>query len=379
MLNPVLYARLQKVFKNVEVESEGVLPRLKVDSSGHWEFDRSQKACYGETFKVDCPICGDTKGHCRISAISLSELDIGGFKIDKAPLIIHCFRRNCFKGNPDNRKKVLELLDLGTPIEVDTVGEDSCFGSSADLNTDLHRFSEENLLKWQPDYHPVTEDAPAEVLDYIAERGIRECDIQEMHIGWGKCWNYKKSSFIGNNNWLLFPIIDQAGLRGFQSRQIFSNGQMKYFFDTRTPKRMCLYNRERASRFHIVAIAEGIIDALHIGRCGMAFFGSEPSKAQIKLLQQDGAKMVLYIPDQKKHYNKDGLCDLDPPAISRKYVTQWNKDNLFEWGAYSINLPAEDAGSCSMVDIWTSIIDQLHNKHVNDVILDVLGEQLKRM
>lgn len=384
MLNRELYNRLRTVFKNVHVQYENVQPKLRLlrwpklvnGQLREWEFDSRGS---GETYQVNCPVCGDKKGHCYISALSFTRPRIGDRILTPAPLLIHCFRRNCFSGNPEAREALTQVLKSSTPMELD-VGEEDCFSGAQELQQDIHRNTEANLLKWQPDYHPIEHDAPAEVLDYVARRGIQERDIKELKIGWGRCWNYKKQNFIGNSNWLQFPIIDQAGLRGFQSRQLHSDGNLKYFFDTRTPKKMCLYNRERASSFHIVAIAEGIIDALHIGRCGMAFFGFEPSKAQVRLLQQDGAKLVLYIPDQKKHYTADGVCDLDPPKIADTHIEQWRRQHLFEWGCYRIDVPRADAGECTTAEIWDAVVKQLAYKYkVDDCVLEVLFKQLERI
>ena len=388
MLNRQLYEKLKSVFGSVDVENENQKPKLKLlhkpkDFGGslrEWEFDNSYQGASGETFRVNCPICGDKKKHCYISALSFTEPVVNGRHLSQAPLLINCFRRDCFKGKPEVRQELANKITNGELLSLDIEEEVSVFGGTSSLFSDIHDDRDENLLIWQPDYHPITRDAPSEVLDYIAKRGIREEDIAALKIGYGKCWNYKKQSFIGNNNWILFPIIDQAGLRGFQSRQIFSDGQLKYFFDSRTPKKMCLYNRARASRFNIVAIAEGVVDALHIGKCGMAFFGKEPSKAQVKLLQQDGAKMVLYIPDQKKHFTEEGVCDLDPEKLADTHVAKWNKDHLFEWGAYRIRLSKDDAGECTMTEIWSCVLEQLALEYkVNDFILDEVYKQLESL
>lgn len=384
MLNKELYARLKDVFHDVNILYEDVPPKIRLlkwpRSFGgqvrDWEFDSD--AGSGETFQINCPICGDKKGHCFISSLSFTTPHVGDRALVPAPLLIHCFRRDCFSGNSEAKEAITEALKLNEPVDLDVCEDTTCFGNGSKLQQDLYRNTDENLLKWSPDYHPIESDAPSEVLDYVSKRGIRMEDIQELKIGWGKCWNFKKQSFIGNRNWMQFPIIDQAGLRGFQSRQIHSDGNMKYFFDTRTPKKMLLYNRERASKCNIVAIAEGIIDALHIGRCGMAFFGFEPSRAQLKLLQQDGAKCVLYMPDQKLHYT-DGKCDLNPPEIASRHVKQWNSSKLFEWGSYRIDVPGDDAGECTMQSIWEAALQQLVGKYkVDDLLIDCLLKQLER-
>lgn len=377
MLNPDLYQHLKKVFQNVDIVDENQLPKLRLKFD-KWSFVRDEKGAYGESYKVNCPICGDKKGHCYISSLSFTNPVIEGKKLSPAPLIIHCFRRDCFK-DPQAVAEVTNMLQMGEPVELTCLeAEESLFGESQP--EDLRRPDLETILKWQPDYHLLDKDAPAEVLDYVAKRNIREADIKELQIGWGKCWNFKKESFIGNANWLQFPIIDQAGLRGFQSRQLRDTSNMKYFFDARTPKKMCLYNRARASKYPVVAIAEGIFDALHIGRCGMAYFGVEPSKAQLKLLMQDGAKMVLYIPDQKKHYTDTGICDLDPPAIADKHLKVWNEERLFDWGAFRIDVPRGDAGECTMGEVWNAVLEQLSvNPKVNELALEALLRQLNEM
>lgn len=376
MLNQSLYGKVKQLFGKVEVLDENCKPKLKRQFD-RWSF-QDGSGSYGETYRVNCPICGDEKGHCYISALSFTNPVVEGQTFPVAPLIIHCFRRNCFKNNPEDIAILTERLHTGEPLSLECVEvEDSLF---EDPKQELLRGTDiDTLLKWQPDYHPVTKDAPSEVLDYVAKRNIRECDIKELRIGWGKCFNYKKGTFIGIDNWLQFPIIDQTGLRGFQSRQLKDTSKMKYFFDARTPKKMCLYNRERASKFFVGAIAEGVIDALHIGRCGMAFFGYEPSKAQQRLLVQDGYKMLLYVPDQKKHYT-NGVCDLDPPKIADGWLQKWNSEKLFEWGAYRVDVPKGDAGECTMSEVWEAALEQLSkNNKVPEAALEYLIRKLEEM
>lgn len=386
MLNKQLYDKLRAAFGEVEVIDAGVKPKLKLipdtyTFSGYtWAFDKSFQDYFGESYRFNCPICGDKKKHCYVSALSFSIPSLEGVEKKPVQLLITCFRRNCFKNNKEARDFVTKRLSGESNVVFEINEEQSIFGSSRELFSDMHKADADTLLKWQPDYKPVTNDAPAEVLDYIDKRGIRQEDITELSIGYGKCWNFKTSNFIGNSNWLQFPIIDQGGLRGFQSRQLRTTDKLKYYFDPRTPKKMCLYNRLRAVKFPVVAIAEGVIDALHIGRCGMAFFGSSPSKAQVKLLQQDGAKMVLYIPDQKKHYTPEGICDLDPTAIANECCNQWNQQQLFEWGAYRIDVPGDDAGECTMTEVWNAIIEQLARQYsVEDYVLESLFSQVEKM
>jgi len=376
MLNPALYEKCKHTFGRVEVLEENEKPKLRCKFD-RWSFDEV-RGSFGETYRVNCPVCGDKKGHCYISSLSFTNPVVAGQVFPPAPLIVHCFRRNCFKNNPEAVQELSNILQTGQQLSLECAEvEETIFGETQQEN--LRGTDIDTLLKWQPDYHPIEKDAPAEVLDYVARRGIRDVDIKELKIGWGKVWNFKKESFIGTSNWLQFPIIDQTGLRGFQSRQLREASNMKYFFDARTPKKMCLYNRERASKFLVGAIAEGIIDALHIGRCGMAFFGYEPSKAQQKLLVQDGYKMLLYVPDQKKHYT-DGVCDLDPPAIADTYIRRWNDEQLFEWGAYRVDVPKGDAGECTMTEVWSAALEQLsNNSKVPEVALEYLIRKLEEM
>ena len=376
MLNRPLYEKLKAAFQTVLIEQENVKPHIELLRTPKQIGDRLitwQFVDYGESYRINCPICGDSNGyHCYISAMSYVRPSVDGQLLSRAGLIAHCFRRDCFSNNPEaklllgNLIRSADISDSALIVET----EESLFES--DSTEDIRDL--DDLKQWQPDYHPVDETTPIEVLSYIAKRGISAIDIQEMHIGWGKCWNYKKQDFINDENWLMFPIQDQTGIRGFQSRQL-RDSKMKYFFDPRTPKKMCLYNRERACHYPIVTISEGVVDALHVGPCGMAYFGVEPSKAQKKLIQQDGAKMVLYLPDQKRHYT-DGKCDLDPVQIADNIIEQWKAEYDFEWGIHRVNVPAPDPGDCPREEIWKAVIQQVKT---NEIIKDVLVEHAERM
>lgn len=372
MINPGLYEVVRHIFGNVIVEHEDEYPRLipvrHVNETGRpWTFADNYR---GETYRVACPICGDRKHHLYISAVSFTSPVVNGKEMPATGLIAHCFRRDCMR-SPENREKVAELLQmpanskLTLQVQQDTDFDDS--ESSSEVSCGL---SVEDFKTWQPDYHPLYEGTPIEVQDYVVKRGITEDDARRLYIGWGKCWNARKESFIGNDNWLQFPIFDQTGLRGFQSRSLKSNDKMKYFFDYRTPKKLCLYNRLEASRHNIVGICEGVIDSIHIGKTGMAFFGYEPSTAQKRLIQQDGAKMVLYFPDQKMSPG------LNPVEVADNVIAQWKQSFKFPWGIYRIDVPGEDAGALSYDDIWLAAYEQLVNYHVPSIILKQVERQI---
>lgn len=373
MLNKALYSKLKEVFKDVIVEHENVVPTLelrkKPDKLGRdWKFKENG---YGETFRINCPICGDSGNfHCYISSASFTEPVIEDVKRARLGLEAHCFRRDCFKNKEAIEKlsKILEgieVIDITFNVQQNLDFDDSIPanpGNSLDISC---------LKKWQPDYHTF-DRCPFDVAKYILERDLDIDDIDRLHIGWGKCWNAKKQEFIGDDNWLQFPIFDQMGLRGFQSRQLKKDSKMKYFFDFRTPKKMCLYNRAEASKYKIVAICEGVIDAIHIGKAGMAFFGSEPSLAQQRLIQQDGAQMVLYMPDQKKS------PQLDPVKVADRVIKDWKTRYEFPWGIHRVDVPGEDAGVCTYEQIWLAAYQQLKDK-VPEAVLDALEEQIIKL
>lgn len=373
MLNNTLYNKLKEIFKDVLIEHEGVAPTLELlkvpNKQGKiWKFKENG---YGETFRINCPICGDSGNyHCYISAASFTEPIIDGIKRDRLGLEAHCFRRNCFI-KPEAREQLTKILEGLSVVDITlNVQQNLDFDDTIPVNPG-NTLDLDCLKKWQPDYHTF-DRCPVDVAEYIMERDLAIEDLDRLHIGWGKCWNAKKQEFIGAANWLMFPIFDQMGLRGFQSRQLKKDAKMKYFFDFRTPKKMCLYNRAEASKHKIVAISEGVIDAIHIGRAGMAFFGSEPSLAQRRLIQQDGAQMVLYMADQKLSPG------LDPRAVADRVIKEWSAQFKFPWGIHRIDVPGEDAGVCTYEQIWLAAYSQLQDK-VPDAVLDALEEQIIRL
>ena len=89
--------------------------------------------------------------------------------------------------------------------------------------------------------------------------------------------------------------------------------------------------------------------------------------------------MLLYVPDQKKHYT-DGVCDLDPPAIADTYIQKWNREKLFEWGTYRIDVPKGDAGECTMEEVWGAALEQLSkNNKVPEAALEYLIRKLEEL
>ena len=370
MVNPTLYNKLKSLFKHITIANENVKPKIKPSNiAGQWRFDDSVS---GEAYILNCPFCQDHKHHLYISSISFTQPRIGETIYPQAPLLGKCFRRDCLK-EPANREKLVQALAIGTALQIDVDQEESIWGS--DSSVDLH--SLDAIKEWCPDYHSFAE--PDEVCQqYLKQRKVRDKDIAELQIGWGKCWDYRKGKYLDDNPRIILPIIQFNELKGIQYRAVYPEQFPRYYFDPRTPKSMLLYNYERACRFRICVMVEGVFDCLAVGANCMAYYGSKPSKAQCQLITQAGFDMLIWLPDTKISRDPNGKITLDPPAIARKQCDSWNLNNTFPWGAHVVLLPDKDASDCGMGLVWQTIIRQVAPK-LNNEQLNVMKEEISKL
>ena len=204
MLNQVLYDCLEKLFGEVVVINEGQQADLRIDRNhlGRWDID--QHSDHGEQYAVNCPFCKpkDTNHHLYISYLSFAAPVVDGVRLQIGKLRAQCFRNGCLR-NLDNRetlrRKIGLTMSFMTPdgnawADIDpSVRSDPKDELNVSKNVTL-----EGIRTWVPDYQPVTEEAPTEVLMYLDNRRITEDDIRWLYIGWGPVMSPVKKKYLNN-------------------------------------------------------------------------------------------------------------------------------------------------------------------------------------
>lgn len=362
MLNKLLYGALERLFKHVEIVNEDVHAYIEPDKSGSGQWTMPQGEDRGEQYKVDCPYCGDHRGHLYISYLSYAVPVINGNVMRMGPLMSHCFRRDCMS-DPDNKRHLEGRIGLAMtlvgdgmqssfPIDMSDVGQQED-GTEFNLSSSV---TLDGLRTWIPDWQPVDGNTDQAIVDYLCERRVTKADVDWLGIGWGPVKSPRSGNYLtGGKPWVLFPIVNNGKLCGVQARcppAYMTDESFKYWFHPGCRKRTLLLNLDAARSCGVGVLCEGAFDVLSIGKPGLCCFGHTPSVFQRRVLScfDHG---IIWLPDT------DTRADLDCISIARTQAAQWNEAGLFDKGAHVVTLPAKDAGDMTRQEVWTEIIKQV--------------------
>ena len=137
---------------------------------------------------------------------------------------------------------------------------------------------------------PITSTLP-----YLEQRGITMEDVAAFGLFWCPQGKYA--------NRVVFPVWEDQKLVYWQARAMFEEAQCppgRKFIKSLNPKRMPGYavsseligNLEQASLYPRVALTEGPIDAIHVGRDAGWTFGKQLTPQQIARLLRRGVKAI---------------------------------------------------------------------------------------
>lgn len=357
MLNQALYNALVKLFGQVRLANEGVHTTIKIDPSGNGDWQRPEGGEAGEEYIVNCPFCGDHKGHLYISHLSYASPVVSGMPLRVAPLLAHCFRRNCI-AEQSNKEALEGRIGLAMQQECEVtpivdMSEPDAPEFQLNLSNDL---TLEGLRTWVPDWQLLDGCTDECVIRYLAERRITQADIDWLQIGWGPVKSVRTGNYLNDGDpWVLFPILKNDKLAGVQARCpscYLKEGGIKYWFHPGFRKRTVVYNLDVARQIGIGVLCEGVFDVASIGKPGVCVFGHTPSITQKRLLASN-LQGLIWCPDT------DVSPTLDAIAIANKQVAEWNAAGVFPKGAHVVILPAKDAGSLPRQQAWEAILQQV--------------------
>jgi len=218
------------------------------------------------------------------------------------------------------------------------------------------------LLQLGDDHHAIS---------YLRKRG---CNIRQLDEWYGVRYCTEGRTYASGlyncTNTLVIPVYMDGQLKGWQSRLLYNPDNVpeteyaamgfpqdddgewlkppKYFTMPGMDKGSVLWNYDWARRSEIVAVCEGVFDAIAVGRCAVATFGKGVSFPQLSLLVQGPWRLIL------------GMLD---PDAEKENVSMCHQLDAKGGSAVPVNLRGyKDAGGAPQLEIWRQINETI-SKH----------------
>ncbi len=336
-----LYKALCKRFKEVRISNEGegfvAAYHSKDSQDGGPRHISVTIAKYGESYKICCPFCTDTRFRMSICHRWASYDTKAGRNLY---YLIHCYNEDCHK--KPGAGQYLERLVFGRSSEkriLDLIPAEKIItprSFKAELPGPVRRL----------DQLPIDHRARY----YLMSRNF-DPDLLGKALDVSYCPEAKREYPLASNR-IIIPIKMEGKLMGWQARYVGDKEDWKkaripkYYNLSNMPKRSMLYNYDIAIKQNLVVICEGPMDAWRVGKPGVAIMGRTMSYQQKDLVI--------------KHW-RDGLVliMLDKDAEPEAYAIHDQLKSLVRNVKVIKIEGTKDPGSMTEDEVWDTITSQL--------------------
>lgn len=297
-LVPELYRRLEERFGSViianqgeemVIQNRGSLLGQRTVKDGNSTSSKPNVLHYGEYYRICCPLCNDTRYRLWINHRAV-----------EFPFFIVCYNEDCYNSAQTRDQLLFQLFKVRRPARpaVNRGKRDSATLRKVELPGQIQR------LDTLPASHPANE--------YLAdERGY---DPWALGRDYGISYCQVSDRYPQCNNKIIIPIHMHGTLVGWQARFIGERNWKvssvpKYWDMPGMPKRLMLYNHDRASQCPWVGLQEGVTDVWSTGPMMMSLLGSTVTFAQRRIL-------ALAFKDKPLVIMLDGDAMLENEAIT---------------------------------------------------------------
>jgi DNA primase len=280
-----LFDRLTQVFGQVRIANNG-MPFTGVPMI-NWNNENKKKlyvqiTSYGETYRVNCPFCGDTRARLNVNhRWGIFDPRTGDDNLH----LVKCFNEDCL----NTRQRQLQLHVL-------VFGLDSRYWTQdlPDIPKRLTQPKPAACPVQMPDGVPLDTVDPAEpVLEYVASRGLDPVKLAQKY-GVIYCPQDRSCRPQIFQPRIVIPIYALSGepstkvLVGWQARLVatdLTKSDVKYLTSAGTKKSHLFYGLPLAiDTKGAVVIVEGVVDAWKVGDNALALIGKTISTEQVGLL-----------------------------------------------------------------------------------------------
>lgn len=280
ILNPLLYERLQEVFGEVRVSSEGDLGTLIPPDvlDRHARGGNNRKKIYaspgdwGEVYHVCCPACGDRRFRLYICYMSHTKARIGK-AMCHIPWVFDCKNEHC---RPELQEYFTRVFQDMAVQDLQKMTPATLKGPPKESITGLLSLK---VTVPKPLINLQDSQVLPSALDYLVSRGF---DPLELSTKWGckyipegaswKSQDGTKERFFREHQ-LFCPGIEGRRLLGWQTRilRVPHPKEPKYSFMPGGVR--YLYNLDNALKYKDVMIVEGFTDVWWAGDDSFAMMG----------------------------------------------------------------------------------------------------------
>jgi len=304
-LQPQLFERLRRVFRNVVVANPGepmIWQRVATMVRRPDDAERSLIVQHGgEYYRVCCPYCNDARyrlwiNHCY------------GQQLDGRPVtwLLCCYNEGCLENQPERRKEMADRI-IGLQ----------------NRNNRGPVFSPPSVVNAVTGL-PRLVDVPGEIvgisrlpLDHPAVRYLaldRGYDVEELDRLYQVGFCFASAEYPVLTGRIYMPVMFRGQLMGWQGRMIENKiqagwgvgtgGGAKYYNLPGMPKSQMLYNYDRAVHCPFVVVNEGITDVWSLGDPAVALFGHSVSYMQRTMLLRDWQGKPIIFPVESNAWDK---------------------------------------------------------------------------
>jgi len=276
LLCPALYQRLYAVASDNQVlvanEGEHMMGMLGLDHQGR---KRWVVASWGESYRINCRFCNDTRHRLWINYRFGQPDPVTG---QLGTFFGICFNEDCLR-DPENRAQLVdEIYDVHNRKDV------TLFAVNVQGNVvRVERLGERRLPGPCRRLTDMSADEPA--IQYLTgERRFGFETAEQFDLQY--CTS--STDYPAAVGRIIAPIYHRGKQVGWQGRYVGdppSKRTPKYYTCPSFPKKLTLYNLDRARGKPFVAIFEGITDVWRLPNYSVAMLGKTLSMEQMVLLQ----------------------------------------------------------------------------------------------
>lgn len=270
VLNPLLYRKLKQHFGVVRISQAGQAMVARAVRTGDTSGPRLHIAHAGEQYAVNCPFCTDTRFRLYVSHMYGQRDEFGR----KMTFLAICYNDTACMSKYANQLDLQDTLSGGgTSLEKATIYRGD------EVPEEAHEIS------WPGPCTPLDELEDRHPARRYLER--RNFDPDRIARLYGAAYCHGSHYYLAKGR-IIIPVFEYGKLKGWQARHVGeldwkdkeANHPPKYFTYPGMPRRLLLYNYDRARQYATGVIVEGPTDVWGFGPMAVCTFGSSMTEMQ---------------------------------------------------------------------------------------------------